>query len=318
MMNTLRTLRTNNTSIWDNADDIRQIRDIFAPTLSTAEFKYFIKLGKSTGLNPFLREIWCIKYTSNLPAQIFIGRDGYRKAAVLHNLYDYHIVESVYSNDDFSVANGEINHKFSISNRGNLLGAYCIVKTKNSTKPTYVLVDVNEYNTTKSVWKDKPSTMIKKVAEAQGLRLAFPDILGGTYNEYESFKKNTDNDAKERITVLLNKRESNNEINASPKDPENVLYTSQINEVAIEERQDEGYEYEIRDSDEGNEDNEKIEGVVEDKINIDLLDEILFMIDEKKIGKDRVDKALSYFKVSSFEDLTISKCKKFILMLNKI
>ena len=51
-------------------------------------------------------------------------------------------------------------------------------------------VDIKEYNTNQSVWKQKPATMIKKVAEAQWLRWTFQELFAGTYDESEEIPEN--------------------------------------------------------------------------------------------------------------------------------
>lgn len=177
---------SNDLRIWDCEKQIAEIKQIYGKNLSDTEFKTFLQIGKSTGLNPFLRELWCVKYGDN-PAQIFVGRDGYRRSAQANPNYDYHHVEAVYSNDDlhYSVSTGEVSHKQDFKNRGNLIGAYCIVKKKNSSRPIYVFVELKEYDTGKSLWATKKATMIKKVAETQCLRMAFQEIFGGTYGEEE-------------------------------------------------------------------------------------------------------------------------------------
>lgn len=53
---------------------------------------------------------------------------------------------------------------------------------------------MSEYNTGRSVWAQKPSTMIKKVAEAQVLRMTFQELFAGTYDESEQW----DDDRKEQ------------------------------------------------------------------------------------------------------------------------
>jgi phage recombination protein Bet len=170
--------------------NFNEVKQIYGKNLTDGEFQTFVNLGKSTGLNPFLREIWAVKYGS-AAAQIFIGRDGYRRSAQSHPQYDYHHVDAVYSNDDFhfDLVKGEVNHVYNFKDRGKLVGAYCLVKKRNSSKPIFVFVDVQEYNTSKSVWADKPATMIKKVAEAQGLRMAFQELFAGTYEESENWVK---------------------------------------------------------------------------------------------------------------------------------
>src|SRR3990167_6675602 len=176
-------------NIWESNDNLKQIKEIYGKNLSVGEFNTLVQMGRATGLNPFLKEIWAVKY-SDTPAQIFIGRDGYRKSAQRHPLYDYHVADAVYSADKFDVVNGEVVHKYSLANRGNLVGAYCVVQRKGSSRPTYVFVELKEYTTNKSLWNPqtgKPATMIKKVAEAQGLKSAFQELFAGTYSEYEQF-----------------------------------------------------------------------------------------------------------------------------------
>ncbi len=174
--------------VW--VSQFNEVKQIYGKDLTDGEFQTFVQLGKATGLNPFLREIWAVKY-GNTAAQIFIGRDGYRRSAQSHPQYDYHHVDAVYSNDGFhfDLSQGEVNHTYNFKDRGKIVGAYCIVKKRNSTKPVFVFVDINEYNNGKSVWAGKPATMIKKVAEAQGLRMAFQELFAGTYEESENWMK---------------------------------------------------------------------------------------------------------------------------------
>lgn len=196
-MNNLAVLENKQASIWESETDLAQIKEIYGKGLSAGEFNTLVQMGRATGLNPFLREIWAVKYGSSA-ANIFIGRDGYRKSAQRHPLYDYHMSDAVYSEDEFYVVDGEIKHKYNLKNRGQLLGAYCIVKRKGSSRPSYVFVELAEYSTGQSLWKKagaekgKPATMIKKVAEAQGLKSAFQELFAGTYSEYEQYEETSD------------------------------------------------------------------------------------------------------------------------------
>jgi hypothetical protein len=47
----------------------------------------------------------------------------------------------------------------------------------------------SEFDKKKNNWASMPETMIKKVAESQALRFAFPDIFAGTYHESEQWKE---------------------------------------------------------------------------------------------------------------------------------
>lgn len=193
--------------VWQEQNALTEIKNIYGKDLTEGEFTTLCHIGQATGLNPFLREIWAVKYGGN-PASIFIGRDGYRKAAQRDPEYDYHILDAVYQNDDFKVENGEIRHTYSIKDRGDLIGAYCTVKRRSATKPTFTFIDFNEYyqgnkdedgkikkkydrfkkqyvDMGETLWDSKPATMVKKVAEAQGLRMAFQSMFAGTYAEDE-------------------------------------------------------------------------------------------------------------------------------------
>jgi phage recombination protein Bet len=177
-----------NLIIWEQDAMLKQIKASYASKLNDLEFQQFVGMGRATGLNPFLREIWAVKYGS-YAAQIFIGRDGYRKSAQANPDYDYHQVDAVYSADEFYVVDGEIKHKYNLGKRGDLVGAYCIVKRKSAERAVYVYVDFKEYKGIGPLWENKPATMIKKVAEAQALRMAFQGLFAGTYSDAEEFRE---------------------------------------------------------------------------------------------------------------------------------
>ncbi len=181
----LQKIDSQHVAVWQ---DEEKIRKLFAKDLSPDEFRFFVSLGASLGANPFTREIWAVKYNKNQPASIFCGRDFYRRKAQELPEYDGHLVDAVYERDEFAVEDGKVHHKYSLGNRGKLLGAYCIVYKKGIRQPYYVFVPFNEYNRGFSNWKNMPETMIKKVAEAQGLRGAFQGTFKGTYDESEMWE----------------------------------------------------------------------------------------------------------------------------------
>ncbi|ATU04880.1 phage recombination protein Bet [Candidatus Gracilibacteria bacterium HOT-871] len=217
-------------AIWSNDQSLAEVKEIFAKDLTEVEFKTFIGIGKTTGLNPFLREIWAVKYGKQ-SASIFIGRDGYRKSAQANTEYDYHDVDAVYENDDFSVENGVVRHSYNFKNRGKLVGAYCLVKRKNASKAMFTFVDFVEYYLGNKVikdgkiteeikvgqygpmketlWDTKPATMIKKVAEAQGLRSTFQELFSGTYDESEKWIMDEEKEEKKEIRISENEQKKN-------------------------------------------------------------------------------------------------------------
>ena len=182
-------LKTKNAvSVWEN---LREVREQFAPLLTDKEFAFFVTLGKSLGANPFKREIWAVKYDQGKAASIFLGRDFYRMKAQEQPEYDGHVADAVYSNDKFMVENGIPKHSYSLADRGNLLGAYSVVYKKNQTHPFFTFVKLSEYDKGQALWIKMKETLIKKVAEAQGLRGAFQGVFAGTYDESEDWTATT-------------------------------------------------------------------------------------------------------------------------------
>ena len=172
---------------WDDPKMLTQIKETYGKNLTETEWTLFIGLGKATKLNPFLREIWAVKYGSNA-ASVFVGRDGYRRSAQAHPEYEYHYVMAVYSKDTFKITNGEVEHDFNLADRGLLVGAYCVVKRKSAQRAAVNFIKASEYMQKFGVWTTKPDTMCCKVAEAQGLRASFQELFAGTYEESEDWK----------------------------------------------------------------------------------------------------------------------------------
>ncbi len=275
----------NNTNIimWEDSSQLEDIRKLFAPKLSENEFKYFVGLGKATGLNPFLREIWSVKYQDNVPAQVFIGRDGYRKAAQAHPDYEWHQPDAIYEHDSFKIINGEIHHDYNLKDRGELIGAYCLVKRRTAARPVFRRVSFKEYSTNQSLWKTKPETMIIKVAEAQALRACFQDLLAGTYGEEEMARSN---EHSPQVIDSCNGQTQTERLNS-------ILQTNNVELIA------------------------------EDTSPIDTSQVIYIhdVMAEKEFSEERKEKAIQYvlkqYKVGRLEDLTTTQAQKFLLQLQQ-
>jgi len=127
--------------------------------LPEQHIKKFIHIAKAFNLNPFTREIYGIPYGNNF--NIIVGYEVYIKRAERSG----------------KLAGWKAWTEGSLKD-GDLKG--CIeIKRKDWDEPFYHEVYFDEYNQNNSMWKSKPRTMIKKVAIAQGFRLAFPDELAG-------------------------------------------------------------------------------------------------------------------------------------------
>lgn len=148
-------------------EQVELIKATVAKGATDNELKLFLYRCQNMGLDPLKPgQVHFIKYGSN-PGSIVVGIDGFRvKAARTGKLV--------------GIKRGAIRDE-----AGKLIGAWCEVYRKDWTHPAREEVSLAEYNTGKAMWAKMPETMIKKVAEAAALRMAFPDDLGGMYAEEE-------------------------------------------------------------------------------------------------------------------------------------
>ena len=157
--------------------------------ITLPEFKFFTSLCKARGLNPFLKEAYCIKYGKN-PAQIVVGKDAVLKRAIKNPNYD-----GMESGVIVQVKEtGEINERkgtFYLRDSENLVGGWAKVFRKDWQHPTYCSVAFDEVAQKKSDgslntnWSGKGATMVEKVAKVRALRETFVEELGGMYEAEE-------------------------------------------------------------------------------------------------------------------------------------
>lgn len=140
---------------WTPAD-VALIKDTVAKGTNESEFKLFLYAAQKYGLDPLVKQIWCVKY-GTAPANIFTGRDGF--LAIAHRSGQFDGMESGCRLD------------------GDEVIGWCKVYRRDMQRPFAVEVPLSEYSTGQNLWKTKPKTMIQKVAESQALRRAF-DISG--------------------------------------------------------------------------------------------------------------------------------------------
>jgi phage recombination protein Bet len=161
-------------------EQMRLMKDTVAKGVSDNEFMLFMHLAKTYGLDPFAKEIWCIKYVPqgrnplDFPATIFTSRDGYLKIASRDVQMDGIISDAVCANDALEkLLDGTVRHTYG-NPRGEIVGAYALVFRKDRSRPAYFYAPFKEYNSTKNpTWGKYPSAMIIKVAEAMALKRAF-------------------------------------------------------------------------------------------------------------------------------------------------
>ena len=151
--------------------------------VSDQEVKLFIEMCKAQKLNPFVTgEVHLIKFGQQ-PAQMIVGYDTYKRRAEENPAY-------LGKESGIVVMRGsEIIKKEGACIYPNemLIGGWCKVFKQRGTRETatYKEVSFSEYNKGNAIWKEKPCTMIEKVAISQCLREAFPKDYEGLYTAEE-------------------------------------------------------------------------------------------------------------------------------------
>ena len=156
--------------------------------ITLPEFKLFTELCKVRKLNPFLREAYLIKYSSNQPASIVVGKDAILKRAVLNPQYDGMKSGIMVTNENNEIIERKGTFKLPSEE---LVGGWAEVYRKDWNNPIYCSVSLDEVIQKKgngepnSNWSKQPATMVEKVAKVRALREAFVEDLAGMYEAEE-------------------------------------------------------------------------------------------------------------------------------------
>lgn len=169
------------------SEQLQLIKNMYAVGTTDDEFKVFVELAKRYALDPFKRQIWCVKYGNN-PASIFTGRDGFLHIAHQNPMFRGLKTYAITTDGQEVLICPDV---------GKLAGAVCYVFRSDWSEPMVQAVSLKEYNTGKSLWAKMPEIMIKKVAESMALRKAFD--VSGLYAP-EEFELEEQSEEKEKRT----------------------------------------------------------------------------------------------------------------------
>ena len=143
----------------------------------------FVKMCEAQKLNPFVTgEVYLIKFGTQA-AQMVVGYDTYKRRADENP-------DHLYTESGIVVQRGgSIVQKVGacLYPTEVLVGGWCRAhKLRNGHEvTTYKEVGFKEYDKGNSIWKEKPCTMIEKVAISQCLREAYPKDYEGLYTTEE-------------------------------------------------------------------------------------------------------------------------------------
>lgn len=168
-------------------------RTICPRGISEDEFALFIEQCKRSGLDPLLKEAFCVARRQNI---------GNRERPNWVNKYEFQPSEAgmlaraerfpdfkgiqasaVFAEDDIVVdqGKGEVVHRFNPAKRkGALVGGWSRV-VREGKLPVVVWLDFSGYVQQTPLWAKIPTTMIEKCARVAALRKAYPEAFGGLY-----------------------------------------------------------------------------------------------------------------------------------------
>lgn len=169
--------------------------------VTDADLVQFISICQFNQLNPFLNEAYLVKFGSQ-PAQMIVSKEALMKRAELSPNYDGIQAGIIVRRGEQTL---ELEGCFCDKN-DTLVGGWAKVYRSDRKFPYVAKVNLDEYDKKQSIWNEKKSTMIAKVAKVQALREAFPALLGGMYTQEEQ-GTTVDERVVEEIAVDANKEQ---------------------------------------------------------------------------------------------------------------
>lgn len=149
---------------YSDSTTLEIIKNTVAKGATPEEFHVFVEMCKSTGLNPFKKEVWFLKINGQV--QSMTGINGFYTIANNHPQFDGIEAEIVEKD-------------------GKIEKAVAKVYRKDRKIPMTSEAYWVEYQKPHGNWKIMPRVMLSKCAESMALRKAFPQELNGLYTQEE-------------------------------------------------------------------------------------------------------------------------------------
>ncbi len=168
-------------------------RTICPKGIGEDEFSLFIEQCKRSGLDPLLKEAFCVARRQNAGSRDrpqWVTRYEFQPSeagmlARAERFPDFKGIQAsaVFAEDEIIVdqGKGEVVHRFNPARRkGSLVGAWARV-VREGKLPVVVWLDFAGYVQQTPLWARIPTTMIEKCARVAALRKAYPEAFGGLY-----------------------------------------------------------------------------------------------------------------------------------------
>ena len=193
-------------------DIIRNFLTKGTGSVTDQDLTQFISICKYNQLNPFLNEAYLVKF-GTAPAQLIVSKEALMKRADACKNYEGMQAGVIVLRGGDSI---ELEGCFYLPG-DRLVGGWSKVYRSDRKYPIIARVRLEEYDKKQSIWNDKQSTMIAKVAKVQALREAFPAQLGAMYTREES---NISDASFEEVSEKANKKILRIDETQSQEEPE--------------------------------------------------------------------------------------------------
>lgn len=208
-------------SNWLSQDEKKIIKaQFFPPNATDMDMIYCMKVAETFNLNPILKQIYFVERVTNINGQRIskieplAGRDSFLTLA--HRSGKFAGIES-----ECGIKQKAVLQDGEWMNKNELVATARVYRTDNE-RPFCAEVSYGEYvqRTGKGeitkFWREKPETMLKKVAESQALRKAFD--ISGLYS-VDEVGENEDKDDKCPQKLQTPKTKNLNELLSSSERP---------------------------------------------------------------------------------------------------
>lgn len=204
-------------SNWLSQDEKKIIKaQFFPPNATDMDMIYCMKVAETFNLNPILKQIFFVERSANIDGrwitkiEPLAGRDSFLTLA--HRSGKFAGIES-----ECAIKQKAVLQDGEWMNKNELVATARVYRTDNE-RPFCAEVSYGEYvqRTGKGeitkFWREKPETMLKKVAESQALRKAFD--ISGLYS-VDEVGENEDKDDKRPQKLQTPKTQNLNELLSS-------------------------------------------------------------------------------------------------------
>ena len=170
----------------DVALNVAFVREHFCKNANPHEALAFIRFAQAHQLNPFLKDVYLVKYSKDDPAQIIIAAHTWTKRASVDPRYRRHELGIIVQTADGLERRDSLFYLPSET----VVGGWAQVHLQDGSSfrsevPIQERVAHTRDGRVTQFWSKMPATMIAKCALADCMRQAFPVLFSGAYDQSE-------------------------------------------------------------------------------------------------------------------------------------